>query len=190
MTQIGFYFDQSRCTGCFTCSVACKDWHDIPAGAINWIRINSIERGKFPKLFLTYLTIACNHCADPPCMKACPTSAIKKREEDGIVVVDREKCVGKDECGFKCLKVCPWDAPQFSDELNSKMEKCDLCLDRLEKGEQTICVEACPMYALDAGSMEELQEKYGNNVEAEGFLNNDKVKPSIVLKHKKVKRKS
>ena len=78
MTQTGFYFDQTRCTGCFTCAVACKDWHDIPAGPINWIRVNSIERGEFPKLFLTYLTIACNHCADPPCVKVCPTSAIIK----------------------------------------------------------------------------------------------------------------
>lgn len=187
MTQIGFYFDQSRCTGCFTCSVACKDWHDIPAGPINWIRINSIERGKFPKLFLTYLTIACNHCADPPCVKACPTSAIMKREKDGIVVVDRDKCIGKDECGFKCLKVCNWDSPQFSNELNSKMEKCDLCLDRLERGQQTICVEACPMYALDVGPIEKLQEKYGNIVETEGFFNNDKIKPSIIFTPKQGK---
>lgn len=187
MTQIGFYFDQTRCTGCFTCSVACKDWHDIPAGPINWIRVNSIEIGKFPKLFLAYLTIACNHCADPPCVKVCPTSAIKKRENDGIVVVDSEKCIGKDECGFKCLKVCPWDAPQFSNRLNSKMEKCNLCLDRLEKGQQTICVESCPMYALDVGSMKELQEKYGTIVEAEGFLNNDKINPSIMFKPKRSK---
>jgi len=153
MTQIGFYFDQTRCTGCFTCAVACKDWHDIQAGPINWIRVISIERGEFPKLFLTYLTIACNHCADP-------------------------------ECGFKCLKVCIWDSPQFSNELNSKMEKCDLCLDRLERGQQTICVEACPMYALDVGPMEKLQEKHGNIVETEGFLNNDKIKPSIIFKPK------
>ena len=184
MNQIGFYFDQSRCTGCFTCSVACKDWHDIPAGPINWIRVKSIEKGKFPNLFLAYLTISCNHCADPPCVKACPTNAIVKREKDGIVVVDREKCIGKDDCGFKCLKVCPWDSPQFSNELNSKMEKCDLCLDRLEKEQQTICVEACPMYALGVGSIEELQKKYGNNIKAEGFLYNDKIKPSIIFKPK------
>ena len=185
MNQIGFYFDQSRCTGCFTCSVACKDWHDIPAGSVNWIRVKSIEKGKFPNLSLAYLTISCNHCADPPCVKACPTNSITKRERDGIVVINREKCIGRDECGFKCLKVCPWDSPQFSNELNAKMEKCDLCLDRLEKGQQTICVEACPMYALDVGHIEKLQEKYGKNRKAEGFLNNDKIKPSIVLKQKR-----
>jgi anaerobic dimethyl sulfoxide reductase subunit B (iron-sulfur subunit) len=121
-------------------------------------------------------------------VKACPISAITKREKDGIVVIDREKCIGKDECGCKCLKVCPWDSPQFSNKLNAKMEKCDLCLDRLEKGQQTICVESCPMYALNVGPMEDLQEKYGNTTKAEGFLNNDKIKPSILLKPKKEKK--
>ena len=184
MKQIGFYFDQTRCTGCFTCSVACKDWHDIDAGPVNWIRITTIEEGKFPDLNMAYLSIACNHCADPPCVKACPTNAIIKREEDGIVTVDQEKCLGKDECGFKCLKVCPWDAPQFSSNLNAKMEKCDLCIERLEKGQQTICVDACPMYAIQCGPMEELQEKYGTRTEAKGFIYNEKIKPSIIFKSK------
>ncbi|MHA2290338.1 MAG: 4Fe-4S dicluster domain-containing protein [Promethearchaeota archaeon] len=185
MKQLGFYFDQSRCIGCFTCSVACKDWYDIPAGPVNWIRVKAIEKGKFPNLFLAYLTIACNHCAEPPCVKACPVSAITKREKDGVVLINRDLCLGNTECGSKCLIVCPWDAPQFSNEVNSKMEKCDLCLDRLEKGQQTICVEACPMHALDVGTLEELQKKYGNRFEAVGFLNNDKIKPSIFLKPKK-----
>lgn len=188
MNQIGFFFDQSRCIGCSTCSVACKDWHDVPAGPVNWIRVKSIEEGKFPNLSLAYLTISCNHCADPPCVKACPTNAITKREKDGIVIVDRDKCVGKDDCGSKCLKVCPWDSPQFSDEPNSRMQKCDLCLSRLEKGQQTVCVEACPMYAIDVGPLEQLREKYGNNIIAEGFLNSAKIDPSIVIRCKKGKK--
>ena len=126
----------------------------------------------------------CNACGE--CVKVCPANAIIKRENDGIVVVDRDKCIGKDECNSKCLKVCPWDAPQFINELNAKMQKCDLCLNRLEKGQQAICVDACPMYALDVGPLEKLRETYGNNVEAEGFLNNTRIKPSIILKYKKV----
>ncbi len=185
MKQMGFYIDQTRCTGCYTCSVACKDWNNIDAGPVNWMRINKIEKGKFPDLFLAYLPIACNHCADPPCVKACPTQAIIKRDTEGIVVVNQEICIGKDECGFKCLKVCPWDAPQFSNEFNAKMQKCNLCLDRVESGNQTICVEACPMYALDVDSLSNLKEKYGNKFEAEGFIYNEKIKPSVIFKPKK-----
>lgn len=184
MKQMGFYFDQTRCTGCYTCSVACKDWNDIDAGPENWMRIIVIEKGKFPNLSLSYLALACNHCADPPCVKACPTNAIIKRESDGIIVVDQELCLGKEECGAKCLKVCPWDVPQFNSTINAKMRKCDLCVERLEKGQQTICVEACPMYALDVDTIENLQKKYGSNTQAIGFQNNKKIKPSVIYKSK------
>ena len=180
---MGFYFDQTRCTGCYTCSVACKDWNDIPVG-VNWRRINNLEDGKFPKLFLSYLSIACNHCANPPCAKICPVEAIIKRESDGIVIVDSKKCIGKEECGAKCLKVCPWDVPQFRSEKFAKMEKCNFCLERLEQGQQTICVEACPMYALDAGPIDELRRKYGDIIEAEGFKYSKKFMPSVIFKPK------
>ena len=182
MPQMGFYFDQTRCTGCFACAVACKDWYDIPAGPINWIHVKEIEKGRYPHLFLSYLFTACNHCENPPCVKVCPTEAIIKRESDGIVVVNTERCIGKKECGSKCLKVCPWNVPQFGLEKNAKMQKCNLCMERLEKGQQTICVEACPMYALDVGPINELREKYGDNVDAVGFTYSEKYKPSIVFK--------
>jgi anaerobic dimethyl sulfoxide reductase subunit B (iron-sulfur subunit) len=176
VTQYGFYFNQTRCIGCFTCSVACKDWHDIPAGPVNWRRVDLLERGTFPDLFVIYTSIACNHCAEPPCVKVCPEKAITKRESDGIVVVDQEKCLGNKECNIRCLNACPWKAPQFGPEDNAKMQKCDLCLDRLEQGKAPICVEACPMYALDAGPIEELQKKYGDIRDGEKF------KPSLLLK--------
>jgi anaerobic dimethyl sulfoxide reductase subunit B (iron-sulfur subunit) len=149
------------------------------------MQIKTIEEGKFPDLEMAYSAVACNHCADPPCVKACPTNAIIKRDEDGIVIVDQGKCLGKDECGAKCLKVCPWDAPQFKNDRNPKMEKCDLCLDRLEKGQQTICVEACPMYALDVDTIDKLKEKYGTHTKSKGFIYNEKIKPSIIFKTKK-----
>ncbi|MFX1470295.1 MAG: 4Fe-4S dicluster domain-containing protein [Promethearchaeota archaeon] len=183
MKQMGFYFDQTRCIGCYTCSVACKDWHDIPVG-INWRNIKIIENGTFPKLFLAYLSTSCHHCEDPPCVRACPTEAIIKRQSDGIVIVNPEKCIGKKDCGSKCLKVCPWEVPQFRGEENAKMEKCNFCLERLENGQMTICVEACPMYALDAGPIDQLQKKYGDIIEAEGFKYFNKFKPSVIFKPK------
>jgi anaerobic dimethyl sulfoxide reductase subunit B (iron-sulfur subunit) len=185
MTQMGFYFDQTRCTGCYTCAVACKDWHDIPAGPVNWMRIKTIEDGRFPNLFLAYLASPCYQCANPPCVLACPVEAISKRESDGIVVVDREKCLGNKECRTLCLNACPWDAPQFGPEPGAKMQKCDFCLERLQKGQQTICVEACPMYALDVGPLDELRKKYGDMAGAEGFRYSARFKPAAVFKPKR-----
>lgn len=184
MSQMGFYFDQTRCTGCYTCAVACKDWNDIDAGPVNWMRVDVLEEGTFPDVFVAYKASPCFHCAEPSCVKVCPVDAIEKRDTDGIVLVDQEKCIGKEKCDSKCLKACPWDVPQFEDEGGAKMQKCNFCIDRIEKGQQTICVEACPMYALDAGPIRELREKYGDTAEAEGFRYNKKVGPSVTFKPK------
>jgi len=184
MTQLGFYYDQTRCIGCYTCSVSCKDWHDIDAGPVNWLRVQTFEEGKFPDLSVTFLVSPCYHCDNPACILACPVDAISKRESDGIVVVDREKCLGNKECNTLCLNACPWDVPQFGPEENAKMQKCDLCLERLEKGQQAICVEACPQYALDVGPLDELKAKYGNAVEATGFRYSERFKPSVTFKPK------
>ena len=184
MTQYGFYFDQTRCIGCHTCSVACKDWHDIPAGPVNWRRVDLLERGTFPDLFVAYTSIACNHCAEPPCVKFCPEKAIYKRESDGIVLVDREKCLGNKECNMRCLNSCPWNAPQFGPEDGAKMQKCDLCFERLDQGKNPICVEACPMYALDVGPLEVLREKYSNVGEGKDIPDFEKFIPSLIVKKK------
>ena len=185
MSQMGFYLDQTRCTGCFTCSVACKDWHDIDAGPVNWMQVQTIEKGRFPELFVAYLALPCCHCKNPPCVTVCPVEAIKKREGDGIVRVDPEKCLGNVDCPTACLNACPWDIPQFGPEENAKMQKCDLCLDRLEQGQQPICVESCPMYALDIGPLSELTAKHGGCNDAEGFRYSERSKPSVRFKPKR-----
>jgi anaerobic dimethyl sulfoxide reductase subunit B (iron-sulfur subunit) len=185
MSQMGFYFDQTRCTGCYTCAVACKDWHDIESGPVHRMRIIPIEKGVFPAPFAAYLALSCCHCENPPCATVCPAEAIIKRDKDGIVAVDREKCLGKQDCHAACLKACPWDAPQFGPREGAKMDKCDFCLERLENGQQTICVEACPMYALDAAPLAELVKKYGSSIEATGFGYQKKFRPSMVFKPKR-----
>ncbi|MBI4303286.1 MAG: 4Fe-4S dicluster domain-containing protein [Chloroflexi bacterium] len=181
--QIGFYFDQTRCTGCFACAVACKDWHDIPAGPAKWRRVTVLEEGKFPDLFVAYLSSSCYHCANPACAAACPTSAITKREHDGIMLVDREKCLGKDQCDL-CLQACPYGAPQFGAEVNAKMQMCNLCADRLDEGKPPICVAACPMRALEAGPIRELRAKYSEEWQTAGFTYSAEVRPSVVMKAK------
>lgn len=98
--QLGFYFDQTRCTGCCTCVIACKDWNDISAGPASWRRVTSVEEGDWPNLFVAYYTSSCYHCADPICVAVCPNGAISKRDKDGIVTVDREKCRHEAHCGI------------------------------------------------------------------------------------------
>jgi anaerobic dimethyl sulfoxide reductase subunit B (iron-sulfur subunit) len=181
--QIGFYFDQTRCTGCYACVVACKDWHDVPAGPASWRQVTTMEQGEFPDLFVAFFTSSCYHCAQPACVAACPAGAITKREEDGVVLVDRTKCLGKDQCDL-CWQACSYKAPQFGAEPNAKMQMCNLCLDRLEEGKKPICVDACPMRALDAGPLDELKALYGDIKEAEGFLYSGELEPSIVFKPK------
>ena len=181
--QTGFYFDQTRCTGCYACVVACKDWHDVPAGPASWLRVETIEKGTFPDVFVAFFTHLCYHCSDPACITACPVEAITKRKEDGLVLVDRDKCLGKDNCDM-CLQACAYNAPQFGAEPNAKMQKCNLCLDRLAEGKPPICVAGCPMRALDAGPIEELMARYGDVREAEGFVYSKELKPSIIFKPK------
>lgn len=187
MTRMGIYFDQTRCTGCYTCMVACKDWYDIDTGLINLMRVTCTERGTFPDLFAAYLASPCYHCERPPCIQACPENAISKRESDGIVVVDRDRCIGSEKCPQKCLKACPWNVPQFGAETGAKMQKCELCVDRLDAGQDPICVEACPMFALEVGPLEALREKYGDTTEAEGFTYFRRFGPSVIFKPKREK---
>jgi len=185
--QIGFYFDQTRCTGCGACQVACKDWHDLPAGPENWMRVLYTEKRKFPDVFVSYLIAPCYQCLDPVCIPACPALAISKRDGDGIVVVDDKACLGSEECDFKCLKACPYDAPQFGPEPGAKMRMCNFCVDRRSDNKLPVCVESCPTRALDAGSLDELKAKYGDIQEAESFVYSKRTKPAIVFKPKRLK---
>lgn len=182
--QYAFYFDQTRCTGCLTCVVACQDYHNLSEKSGNIIRMKTIEKGKYPDPFVAFFPLFCYHCANPACVAACPANAITKRKEDGIVIVDCEACLGKEQCGL-CIEACPYGVPQFGSEENSPMQKCDLCASRWTEGKKSICVEGCPMLALDAGPLDTLIEKYGARREAEGFVYSDDVSPEIVCKPRK-----
>jgi anaerobic dimethyl sulfoxide reductase subunit B (iron-sulfur subunit) len=182
--QVGFYFDQTRCTGCGACQVACKDWNDIPAGPEKWMRMVYTEKGEAANIFVSYLAVPCYQCLEPVCIPACPVAAIAKREKDGIVFVDRAVCLGNTDCDEKCLKACPYDAPQFGPESGDKMAKCDFCAERWEQKKLPVCVESCPTRAFDAGPIEELMSKYGDIKEAEGFKYSKRTKPAVVFKPK------
>jgi len=182
--QMAFYFDQTQCIGCYACMIACKDWHDVALGPVGYREVTYIEKGKYPNPYVAYINLTCHHCANPECASACPASAISKREEDGIVVVDRELCLGKGECGA-CLDACTYDMPRFGDEENAKMQKCNFCLDRLAESKDPICVGACPSRCLEFGPLTELTAKHGCTRDAEGFTYSENTRPSVIFKAKR-----
>ena len=145
-SQYGFYFDADRCINCHACEVACKSLHKIEPG-VYWRKTVEIWSGDFPEVSRTFASISCMHCAEPACEKACPAKAIIKREEDGIVIIDREKCTG---CGI-CYDACPYGVPQFG--IDRIMQKCDFCI---ESDGEPACAAPCPANALFYGTMEEL----------------------------------
>lgn len=163
MAQKGFYFDSSRCTGCRTCETACKDYYDTPVD-INFRKVFDCEGGScaldsdgtaLNTSYAYHVSLACNHCTDPACAHACPTGAIHRDEAAGLVLIDDTKCIG---CGY-CQMACPYDAPVVDRDLGHSV-KCSGCHERVEAGEQPICVTACPLRALDFGDIDELKSKY------------------------------
>ncbi len=159
--SLGFYFDMNRCIGCRTCQVACKDRHDLQAVGPKTRRVTSYECGEFPNPSLYHLSISCNHCDDPACVKHCPTTSMHKNEE-GVVVHDDSKCV---QCRY-CMMVCPYGAPQW-DPAASIIVKCDSCADLRAAGKNPVCVDSCLTRALDFGDMDELRAKYGDDLVSE-----------------------
>ena len=185
MSQYGFYIDLVKCTGCKTCVIACKDAHSLSVGT-NYRKVIEFVEGNWKKdangawvqdVRGYYVPIACNECANPACVKVCPTKAHFKRESDGIVLIDEKKCIG---CGA-CAKACPYGAPVLN-ETAHKMHKCDACVDRLAQGLLPICVEACPQRAIEFGEISELRKKYGENADIAPLPSSNTTKPSLVIR--------
>jgi len=135
-----FIIDMTSCTGCYACSVACKDRAGLP-DELDFLRVEEHEAGLYPNPTLYFRVLHCFHCVEPPCVEVCPTHAMSK-SEDGIVLIDAEKCTGCEEC----INVCPFDAIAMLPEGDAA--KCDGCFDEVGKGFQPTCVRACPMRAL------------------------------------------
>ena len=154
--QHGFYFDHKRCVKCHACEIACKTWNEVEVGP-RWREVVKITSGAFPNVTAMNVSMACMHCGDAPCQNACPVNAITKRTEDGIVMVDQNKCIG---CGF-CTWACPFNAPQLS-AMAGKMEKCNFCQTPGKErplGMPRACEEICPTGAILSGPMDELAKR-------------------------------
>ena len=168
--KLGLVIDLDTCVGCHACAVACKEWN---AGGISgpltdenpygkdpfgvWFnRVHSYEieaLDEQPAMTL-HFPRSCLHCETPACVSVCPTGASYKRLEDGIVLVDEDKCIGCKLCSW----ACPYGAREVS-AVEGVMQKCTLCVDRIynqnipEEVRQPACVQACPTRARHFGDL-------------------------------------
>jgi tetrathionate reductase subunit B len=142
----GMVIDLTRCTGCGTCSVACKAENDVPPGVFrSWVKI--LEKGVYPDAKNYTLPVLCNNCENAVCVRVCPATASYKRE-DGIVMIDPHKCVG---CKY-CMAACPYQVRHIN-PLRRYAQKCFFCSHRIDAGLQPACVEACPSGARVFGDL-------------------------------------
>jgi Fe-S-cluster-containing dehydrogenase component len=140
--------DADRCFGCRGCEVACKQENGVALGSY-WTKVKDIgPSGKYPDLQMYFLPTFCQACHTPECVKACPTGASYQRPEDGIVLIDREKCIG---CRY-CIMACPYEARTFNKEMRV-VEKCTMCAHLQAVGDRPACVKACSAQARFFGDL-------------------------------------
>jgi phenylacetyl-CoA:acceptor oxidoreductase subunit 1 len=184
MTRYAMVADLRRCVGCQTCTAACKHANATPPG-VQWRRVLDMEFGTYPDVQRAFVPVGCQHCDEPPCADACPTTATKKRA-DGIVTIDYDLCIG---CAY-CAVACPYQARYKTDRAAfaygeaaeheaarhdpdrlSVSTKCTFCVDRIDAGlargltpgvdvaATPACVNACIADALAFGDIDDSSSK-------------------------------
>ena len=171
--RYGMVIDLKRCYGCYACVMACKVKNNTPPGVF-WARVLKGEMGKFPNTIRQALPVLCFHCEEPSCLTVCPTGATVQAD-DGIVSVEKEKCIGCNYCKMACpygarYMVEQWESyfpkgvPLSEYEIMAKKKweeksgvgvntKCDFCRDRITDGDDPACVKACPANARTFGDL-------------------------------------
>jgi formate dehydrogenase iron-sulfur subunit len=158
MTDIlhkAYLFDANRCIDCRACMVACSVENQIPMNKTRiWVAGAGLK-GEFPDLTHASMVYHCMHCNEPDCLSACPVGAYHKRP-DGPVIYDPGKCIG---CRY-CMNACPFGVPHFDFDIGlipgAFIDKCTLCPQRIDIGQQPACVATCPTEALAYGERADL----------------------------------
>lgn len=168
MTEVAKLIDVSACIGCKACQAACMEWNDIrdevgsnvgvydnPPNLTenSWTVMRFAEIEEAGKLEWLIRKDGCMHCADPGCLKACPSPGAIIQYANGIVDFHEENCIG---CGY-CVTGCPFDVPRISKK-DGKAYKCTLCSDRVAVGQAPACVKVCPTGALQFGAKEQMKD--------------------------------
>ena len=177
--QHGFHFTAENCIGCHACEAACSEKNNL-APHLAYRSVGYVESGCHPDLTRLNISMACNHCDDPVCLTGCPTRAYTKFAEYGAVLQDPDICFG---CGY-CTWVCPYNAPQL-DPVQGHVEKCNMCVDRLEVGLKPACVSACLGNALEFGVIENIPERREQaEISIPGFPSPEITRPNIRFQQK------
>ena len=154
--------DTRKCVGCSDCVVACQTENDVPVGFCrDWVK--EVVDGTYPNVSIELRSERCNHCANSPCVRCCPTGA-SHFEDGGIVLVEHNKCIG---CGA-CIESCPYEA-RYSHP-DGYVDKCTFCIHRVRQGSDPACVSVCPTKCMYFGDLEDTNSKLVN------VLNNRKYK--------------
>jgi molybdopterin-containing oxidoreductase family iron-sulfur binding subunit len=175
--RLGLLVDLQRCIGCDTCTLACKQENGTPKDFF-FARVLNMETGEFPQVKRSYLPVLCNHCADAPCVRACPNKSIFRRP-DGIVIIDQERCNGTGACVSACpygnIYLNPEEQWYFPDDSphehyaksrleNGKSKKCTYCAHRLDQGLEPACVVSCPAGARIFGDLDDPNSKVSQHL--------------------------
>jgi DMSO reductase iron-sulfur subunit len=159
MSRYAIITDLNRCVGCLACSVGCKVQNDVPIGhywnkVVRMGPVPKAEGGQFPDVEMYFLPLTCQHCNTPQCVEVCPTGATYKRD-DGIVVIDADECIGCQAC----VSACPYGV-RYLDEDKNIVQKCNLCVDKVDNGELPQCVTQCGGRARYFGDLDEGLESF------------------------------
>lgn len=165
--EVAKLIDVSTCIGCKACQAACSEWNDIrdeigtnhgvydnpiDLSADSWTVMRFAETEEYGKLEWLIRKDGCMHCAEPGCLKACPSPGAIVQFENGIVDFHQENCIG---CGY-CITGCPFNIPRISKK-DHRAYKCTLCSDRVAVGQEPACVKTCPTGAIHFGSKEDMK---------------------------------
>jgi formate dehydrogenase iron-sulfur subunit len=167
--QYRFHFDMTKCIGCKCCVVACNEQNGNPA-QINWRRVGEIEGGWYPNTQRLHLSMGCNHCLEPTCLKGCPVDAYSKDPVTGVVIHNAQTCIGCQYCTWNCS----YGVPQYNPE-RGVVGKCDMCHNRLAEGREPACVGACPESAIqiEIVNIAEWKRNYAASANAPGLPSAD-----------------
>jgi Fe-S-cluster-containing dehydrogenase component len=180
---LGLLFDGTLCIGCRACIAACKEANEMPAEltplntpsgttealwdapldisgkTLNIIKAYRDGTGEVKdreKDGYAFTKLSCHHCVDPSCVSVCPVSAMLKDPVTGIVSYDKGVCIG---CRY-CVAACPFGVPRFTYDLAFPViSKCELCRQRIPKGNYSACAEVCPTGATVYGPVAELKKE-------------------------------
>lgn len=199
MARLGMVIDLRRCIGCNACTIACKQEHGTPEDT-HFARVVTREVGTYPATRRTFLPVLCNHCENAPCVEVCPSGASYIRE-DGIVLVDRDKCIGCRACAVACPYMnrhfletgslrhgyggnglSPLEAVKFAEFEEGTMIKCTLCAHRIDQGLEPACVVTCPTECRFFGDLEPQEGKLQRLIREHGgkpLMPECNTKPSV-----------